>query len=61
MEIEIILQKTLASIWRNAPEHTISEQAKIQAEIYLQRAQILLQFEEDRNYLLKKHQEWFSL
>lgn len=60
MEVSITLQKVLASIWRNAPESAIAEQAKAQAEIYLQRAIEVLQFEQDRRYLAQKHQELFQ-
>ncbi len=59
MEVNIIQQKVLSSIWRNAPEQAIAEQAKSQAEVYLQRAIDVLQFEQDRQYLAQKHQELF--
>lgn len=55
LEVELILQKVLASIWRNAPEIEVRESALHQAKNYLERAKTTLTFEDDFHQLREKH------
>ncbi|WP_231504931.1 DUF2254 domain-containing protein [Bibersteinia trehalosi] len=60
LEVQIVLQKSLATIWQHCPEPALALQAKIQAENYLERAKTQLTFTQDREKLVKKHQELFG-
>lgn len=60
LEVQILLQKSLATIWQHCPEPDVALQAKIHAENYLERAKTQFSFERDRQILEKKHQELFK-
>ncbi|MDD0823336.1 DUF2254 domain-containing protein [Mannheimia sp. AT1] len=60
LEVQLILQKSLAAIWRNAPEKELASIAKLQADEYLKRAKSTLMFEQDKETLIKKSAMWFS-
>lgn len=60
LEVELILQKVLAGIWRNAPELEVREEALSQARNYLKRAKTTLNIEEDFNQLSEKHLSLFN-
>ncbi|MDO1510561.1 MULTISPECIES: DUF2254 domain-containing protein [unclassified Neisseria] len=60
LEVDLVMQKVLAGIWRNAPEASVSEAAAEMAEKALQRALQELSFEHDAQQLKRKHEALFG-
>lgn len=60
LEVNLVMQKALASIWRNNADQTIAQAAKIMAIQALERAQQQLGFEPEKQLLSEKHQELFE-
>lgn len=60
LEVQLILQKSLAAIWQYAPEKSLANAAKSQADDYLERAKSTLVFEKDKETLVKKAEMWFN-
>ncbi|MDO4698128.1 MAG: DUF2254 family protein [Pasteurellaceae bacterium] len=60
LEVNIVMQKVLAGVWRNAPENEVREAAKAMAISALQRSLQSMEFELDRSALSQKHQELFE-
>lgn len=60
LEVNIVMQKVLAGVWRNAPENEVQEAAKTMAISALQRSLQSMEFEPDREALSQKHRELFE-
>lgn len=59
LEMNLVMQKVLASIWRNAPESEVSQAAFDMAKQALQRCEIEMTFQPDIDALRKKHLSLF--
>ncbi|MGC7560369.1 DUF2254 domain-containing protein [Pasteurella sp. PK-2025] len=60
LEVNLVMQKVLASIWRNAPEKDVSEAALLMASQALERASQSLSLQVDIDRLREKHQRLFQ-
>lgn len=60
LEVDIMLQKSLALIWQNAPELSIRQAAFAMAKSSLSRAEQALNFAPDRKLLREKHNSLFG-
>ncbi|XWY19564.1 DUF2254 domain-containing protein [Bisgaard Taxon 45] len=61
LEVNLVMQKVLASIWRNVPEKAVSQAALLMAEQALARAEQALTLKADIEQLRKKHAQLFHL
>ncbi|MGC6342825.1 DUF2254 domain-containing protein [Bisgaard Taxon 45] len=61
LEVNLVMQKVLASIWRNVPEKAVSQAALLMAEQALARAEQALTLKADIEQLRKKHVQLFHL
>ncbi|WP_301098164.1 DUF2254 family protein [Otariodibacter sp.] len=59
LEVNLVMQKMLASIWRNAPEQKLSQAAFDMAEYALERAVQQIGFKPDVELLKQKHKSLF--
>ncbi|HHT7890417.1 DUF2254 domain-containing protein [Pasteurella multocida] len=59
LEVNLVMQKVLASIWRNVPEKAVSQAALLMAEQALARAEQALTLKADIEQLRKKHTQLF--
>ncbi|MFC1136886.1 DUF2254 domain-containing protein [Pasteurella multocida] len=59
LEVNVVMQKVLASIWRNVPEKAVSNAALLMAEQALARAEQALALPAEREQLREKHNQLF--
>ncbi|MFK3619402.1 DUF2254 family protein [Pasteurella multocida] len=59
LEVNLVMQKVLASIWRNVPEKAVSQAALLMAEQALARAEQALALQAEREQLREKHNQLF--
>lgn len=59
LEVNVVMQKVLASIWRNVPEKAVSNAALLMAEQALARAEQALVLQAEREQLREKHNQLF--
>lgn len=60
LEVNLVMQKVLAGIWRNVPEKEIAEAALTMASQSLERAKQTIAFEPEVALLTEKHQTLFK-
>ncbi|GJH41875.1 DUF2254 domain-containing protein [Pasteurella canis] len=60
LEVNLVMQKVLASIWRNAPDKDVSAAAFIMAKQAFERASHALTLQADIQLLTEKHQNLFK-
>ncbi len=60
LEVNLVMQKVLASIWRNAPDKDVSAAAFIMAKQAFERASHALTLQDDIQLLTEKHQNLFK-
>lgn len=60
LEVNIVMQKVLAAIWRNAPEKAVSDAALTMATQALARAQQSIDFAPETQLLEAKHAQLFN-
>ncbi|UDW83841.1 DUF2254 domain-containing protein [Pasteurella canis] len=60
LEVNLVMQKVLASIWRNAPDKDVSVAAFIMAKQAFERASHALTLQADIQLLTEKHQNLFK-
>lgn len=60
LEVNLVMQKVLAGIWRNVSEPAIAEAAFEMAQLALARAKNEMTFEPELNLLIQKHQVLFE-